>query len=127
MKKLGKRFLILLGIIGLGYLVFTFFIKANGYEDQGILTKAFMDNIDDSKSCETYFDQSLVEVCDTFRAGLTDMDYEIVGYKKITGTVEVEIWVDSTEETFVFTFVVYKPSGLRSIFTDKYYLIETVK
>jgi hypothetical protein len=127
MKKLGKRFLIFVGFIGLLYLLYMFFVMPNGYTDKEVLVEDFIAGIGQSDSCETYFNEDTIGVCESFESQLDGKEVSVTDLNQVSSEVEVTLNVDGTDIPFTFYFQANDPGGIRGIFNDAYYLIDSIR
>lgn len=127
MKRFGRRLLILLILGGLLYGGYYFLIRPTGFTSQEELTTAFFENMNSNDACDTYFNPETKTFCATF---VTLFDGEEIAVDSVLETangVTVTISNDGTTATFEVTFIAESVEGVRGVFHNRYYLIDTIK
>lgn len=125
MKKLGKRLLILVGIIGGLYVFYLLFITPNGFTTEQAVVESYILNLND-ESCSEHFYNDTTEICETFNDIMDGHEVTIDTQRRTSQGYEVTLDVDGTIIPFTFIMYEYTPSGLRSFLNSSYYKIESV-
>jgi hypothetical protein len=127
MKKWGRRLLVLLILAVLGYGSWFVFLRPLGYTDRIELTERFFASPGEAGICEETFQAETVSLCETFGAGLADLDYTIASTREIGSTVTITLTSTTGDVTFTVTFVETPTTGARRYLNPVYYQIDTIE
>lgn len=126
MKKLLKRVLIIVGIIGILYLAYMFLVMPNGFISQQAVVASFVNNIEETNVCDEHFNTETTTLCETLQTEFEGKAVEFKSGQVNSSGMNITLLVDETEIEFEVTFTPYEPSGLRKFLNDEYYLIDTI-
>jgi hypothetical protein len=127
MKRLRRRLLIVLILGGILYGGYFFLIRPTGFTSQEELASTFFEQMNTSDACETYFNPETESFCATF---ITLFDGEQLVVESTTETadgVTVVVSHNGTTATFEVTYIEESITGLRGVFHNRYYLIDTIQ
>lgn len=127
MKKALKIGLIIVGVIGVLYLVYIFFMMPSTENSPQDLAKDYFENIDQTDICDTHFNPDTKSFCTQFQDLFTDQDVVVESTEISGGNVVITIAIGDNSEEFVVTFIAEDVSGIKGIFNSKTYLIDTIE
>ena len=124
MKKFGKRFLILLGFVGVLYAAYMVFMMPSGYVNKADVVNGYITNLNSADVCEKHFNEETQDHCDSMTTLLKDhvvvVNSAVANGEKIT----LSLTVDGTTMQFEVSFVTVPVTGLKSFFNKTYYYID---
>ena len=127
MKKLGKRLLIVVIIVGVLYGAYMLFVMPAGYTDKDQLATDFFTNINDANACDTYFSSETASYCESFTALF---EGETVGVSRTVtsgSTIIATVTVGTNSEEFTVSFITKEVTGMKSFFNKEYYYIDIIE
>ncbi|MCF7925932.1 MAG: hypothetical protein K9L26_05295 [Candidatus Izimaplasma sp.] len=129
LKKLLKRLIIFLAIIGATYGVYTYLSTPDGFVSKEELVTSYFTHLDDPNVCDTHFNAETKEVCSVVQTTLSDQTIEIVSVvdHSTADYSEVILQIEDHEETFLVQFKIVEETGLKGYFNARYYLIDTIQ
>lgn len=127
MKKFGKRLLILIILGGLLYGGYYFFVRPTGYTSQVELAQTFFTELDRTDACEMYFNPETESFCTTFQTLFEGETYAVDSVTESASGVTVTISDGGSTASFDVTFIAEPVTGLRGVFHNQYYLIDTIE
>ena len=124
MKKLGKRLLIFIGILGVLYAAYMIFMMPSGFVDKNALVNSYIDNLSASDVCEEHFNEETAGHCAALTGLMKDHTVVVVNTTTSGDNLIVYLTVDGSEINFVVSFIEVPVTGLKSFFNKTYYYID---